>query len=421
EEAPIWFLRVRGAVRRGARLIVANARATRLDRSAAHQLRYRYGAAPHLLAALLRALLLPEPQPEEAVSVVGNPSPPGLETLQARLAGQAGEALARQAGVAPDEVQAAAQAVAEAERLVIVFGSEGLAPEAVEALVQMAANLLVVTGHAGEPDSGLLPLWPHNNTQGAQDLGLCPIRLPGYRFAEEAGLNFAGMLAAAQGGDLKAMLIAAADPVGDDPGTAAALEKLDFLVVQELFLTETARRADVVLPALSFAEREGTYTSGDRRVQRFYRALPPLGEGRADWEILTRLGRRLGLDWPYRTAEEVFQALVSAVPIYAGLSYERLAETEPQWPPVGREDLYFSGTAYQNEGGLGRRWPSLVEQDPSLARLAWVPLPVPPDQAPETVPVRRLMRAGTLINRSTVLKPRLIDLRERREEAVSPR
>ena len=422
EAAPIWFLRVRGAVRRGARLIVANARATRLDRSAAHRLRYHYGTAPHLLAALLRALLVPEPRPEgEAVPVVGNPSLPGLETLRTRLAEQDGEELARQTGVAPEEVRAAAQAVAEAERLVILFGSEGMAPEATEALVQMAANLLIVTGHAGEPDSGLLPLWPHNNTQGAQDLGLCPVRLPGYRPVEEAGLGFTGMLAAARAGDLKGMLIAAADPVGDDPGTADALEKLDFLVVQELFLTETARRADVVLPALSFAEREGTYTSGDRRVQRFYQALPPLGEGRPDWQILTRLGRRLGLDWPYRTAEEVFQALVSAVPIYAGLSYERLAETEPQWPPVGREDLYFSGTAYQNEGGLGCRWPSLVEQDPTLARPAWVPLPVPPARPPETVPVRRLMRAGTLINRSTVLKPRLIDLRERPKEAVSPR
>ena len=134
--------------------------------------------------------------------------------------------------------------------------------------------------------------------------------------------------------------------------------------MQELFFTETARQADVVLPALAWAERDGTFTNAERRVQRYYKALPPTGQAKADWEIFRAIAERLGLKWPLFSAEGVMNDIVAKVPAYAGLDYTRLAETKEEWPPVGTSnDLYFGGTAYDNRGGVGAQTKSLFEID----------------------------------------------------------
>ena len=172
-------------------------------------------------------------------------------------------------------------------------------------------------------------------------------------------------------------------------------------------MTDTARQADVVLPALSFAERDGTTTSADRRVQRFYRALPGLGDGKADWEIAQDIAWRLDLRWDYHTAEEVFAEIASAHPRYAGLSYAALAQSAAQWPPVGEKDLYFGGTAYDNRGGLGAQTKSGVELD-GRASLAWIDAPARPDGF-LVVPSRRLYARGTLIDQSEPFQPRLLN------------
>ncbi|HJW84355.1 MAG TPA: molybdopterin-dependent oxidoreductase, partial [Anaerolineae bacterium] len=179
-----------------------------------------------------------------------------------------------------------------------------------------------------------------------------------------------------------------------------------FVVVQELFMTETARQADVVLPALSFAERDGTYTSGDRRVQRFYRALPPMGDGKADWEIAQDIAWRLGLKWDYQTAEEIFAELAAQQPRYAGLTYGALAQTVDEWPPVGDNDLYFGGTAYDNRGGIGAQTKSDVEIGGKVA-LKWID--APPIEGRTLLPPRRLYDRGTLIAQSTVFQSRLME------------
>jgi NADH-quinone oxidoreductase subunit G len=159
---------------------------------------------------------------------------------------------------------------------------------------------------------------------------------------------------------------------------------------------------------LSFAERDGTYTSGDRRVQRFYRALPALGEGKADWEIVQDIAWRLGLKWDYQTTEEIFAEIATAYPPYAGLTYAALAQTEDQWPPVGDDDLYFGGTAYDNRGGLGAQTKSGVEMDGKVD-LMWI-------DAPDVsggylaVPSRRLYDRGTLIAQSKMFQSRILDL-----------
>jgi NADH-quinone oxidoreductase subunit G len=395
EEAPVWFLRIKAAAQRGAKLIVVNGRETKLDRYAAHSLRIRYGSVPHLLLGLTRLTLDP------------NCRVRGLEELKENLSAFAPGSIQRLTGISAEALEAAATTLIEAQDLIVVFGSEGLNEFGAQALAQASANLLLATGHVGRANNGLLPLWPHNNTQGAADMGVRPDTGPGYQQIVEHGWDFGSLVSAANHAGVKLLWIAGADPIGNDPSTALALEALQFVVVQELFLTDTAQLADVVLPALSFAERDGTYTSGDRRVQRFYRALPALGQCRPDWAIFADAAVRLGADWRLDSAPSVLATINTWVPLYAEMTLSAIQATEPQWPPVGQDDLAFAGTAYQNTGGIGRRWPALSESQSFEPAFDWVELPAFNDADLVATPVRRLYRPGTLIDRSPILAQRI--------------
>jgi NADH-quinone oxidoreductase subunit G len=281
EEAPVWWLRVKQAADRGATLVVANARGTRLEKFAGFVVRYSYG--------------------DEIATVAGLP--------------------------AKEKIGAA---IKDARNLVVFFGSDGLGLAGTASLAVACAEL--VKDRAGKPNNGLVGVWPHANDQGAWELGLRPL----------------DDLQAAYD-DAEVLYIAAADPVGD--GTLK-LKKGKFLVVQELFLTGTAKAADVVFPARAFAEREGTFTSGERRVQRFYAAVPAIGETKTDYAITSELGARLGVVLA-SSAGGVFARMAESAAAFAGLTLERLAETVPQWPAVGRSELYYGGTTYENAQGLG--------------------------------------------------------------------
>jgi NADH-quinone oxidoreductase subunit G len=395
EQTPIWFLRIKAAVQRGAKLITVNGRETKLDRYASHQLRIRYGSAPHLVLGLTKLAL------KDDVSVHG------FGIFKEYLCDFNPKAIGRFTGVSPEDLEVVAETVAQAEDVVVIFGREGLTDRGALGLAKAAADLLLATGHVGRANNGLLPLWHQNNTQGVVDMGIRPDAGPGYQTIVEHGWDFESILTAAKHGSVKFMWFAGADPLGDDPSIREAVEALQFLVVQELFLTDTARQADVVLPALSCAERDGTYTSGDRRVQRFSRALPPLGLGRADWAILADVAARLGADWRFDSAATVLKTINEKVPLYAGMTLEALGATESQWPPVGYNSIYFAGTAYRNSGGLGQRWPAAAEAQDATLTFEWVELPPIHDADLIAVPVRRLYRQGTLINRSTILEKRL--------------
>ncbi|HKZ83237.1 MAG TPA: NADH-quinone oxidoreductase subunit NuoG [Anaerolineae bacterium] len=387
EEAPIWFLRIRGAVKRGAQLIVAHGYETKLDRSARLALRYKLGAEPYVAFGILNGLL--SENRGEGVE--------GFAEVKGRAAEYTPEKVEQLTGVAAPAIREAAQIIAEATDVVIIFGQMALnlvktggetrsVPQA-SALAQACANIAVATGRFGRPNNGLLPLWPHNNTQGTHDL------IGDLRFGAEPMPEVLYMVGT--------------DPVGEEHMPRRRGDDGPFRIVQELFLTQTAQDADVVLPALSFAERDGTTTSADRRVQRFYRALPGLGDGKADWEIAQDIAWRLDLRWDYHTAEEVFAEIASAHPRYAGLSYAALAQSAAQWPPVGEKDLYFGGTAYDNRGGLGAQTKSGVELD-GRASLAWIDAPARPDGF-LVVPSRRLYARGTLIDQSEPFQPRLLN------------
>ncbi len=200
--------------------------------------------------------------------------------------------------------------------------------------------------HAGKPNSGLVAVWQRANDQGAWELGYQPAP------------DLAGLLAHSG-----VLYIAAADPVGDDPAVLKAPRTSGFLIVQDLFLTETAKLADVVLPAQANVERDGTYTSAERRVQRFFPVLPALPGTMADFEIAARIKQQvLRMSLETGSASQTFLALAVHTPAFAGLNYQKLSETKPQWPIVGRDDLYYGGTGYANEQGLGVKLPTAAEK-----------------------------------------------------------
>jgi NADH-quinone oxidoreductase subunit G len=373
EEAPVWWFRLKQAVERGAKLVVLNLRPTRLDKFASHAIHYALGEA---LSTVHQLVNLAKVETETADS---------------------------------DPLAAAAETLITANNLVAYYGSEGLTYEQTGMLARLLANLLLIENddgesHAGRVNNGLIPVWPHSNTQGAWDMGVHPALGPGYAPLAEPGLDAAAIYDGAADGSLQALFVVGADPVGD--GLIDGRGQLNFLVVQELFMTETAAQADVVLPAQSWAEREGTFTSGERRVQRYYPAIPVVGQSRADWQILAQIGERVGLSKPAFAAGLAFRDLAQAVKPYRELDYRSLAWTEKQWPDVGGEDLYYGGTAYDNRSGLGLQWPASAEN----SAVEPFDIPVVDDTIPTelyVVHTAALYTPGTLIDQSAVLSLRV--------------
>ena len=300
EEAPLWWLRVRQAAERGAVLIVANPRPTRLDASASHVFRYEPGGESTFISSLL-----PNKKEESA-------------------------------GIA--------KVFAESTNAVVIFGSEGIGLAGSQRLAAACAELLAQTGHVGKPNNGLMAAWRSGNTQGAWDMGFHPSS----NLKEK--LSKAGLL-----------FIAGADPAGDDPDLARAVDLAACVIVQELFLTETAKRADIVFPALAFTEREGTYTSGERRVQRFYQAVPALDGARADFTIAAQIAQHAGVELETQSASLIMKEIASLLPAYRGITYQELAESAGSEASL-RRDLYFNGTSYVNRQGYGIQLPSAVER-----------------------------------------------------------
>jgi NADH-quinone oxidoreductase subunit G len=363
EEAPVWWLRVKQAAERGANLIVANPRRTKLDAEAKHVVRYGYGEEAAVLHAMLDSFSPKKPdQPESVKNLLRS-----------------------------DELKTAAQEISSAENLVIFYGSEGTDLASSHSLAGAAANLLIATGHVGRPNNGLVAVWDKGNAQGAWDLGFKP----------------SPDLAAAMK-DAAVLYIAAADPAGDDPALAAAVDGAQFVIVQELALTKTAQAADVVLPAQAFTEREGSYTSGERRVQRFYPAVPPLAGTLADYAIAAKLADLVGVKLEGVLPAKVFAGVVAANEAYKDLDYGKLAETAEQWPIIGRADVYYGGTTYDNTQGLGVKLSNAAERGQS---------PVLSFEAPQereavkdgllAVPITKLYDRGNMISKTALLQNRL--------------
>jgi NADH-quinone oxidoreductase subunit G len=364
EEAPIYSLRVKQAVDRGATLILINPRPTRLDRYATHLLRYPYGDEADIVRELIDARMTKRAEMEE-------------ESLHI-AEGQ--------------DIHAAADALARAENAILFFGSEGAGLAESVALADALAELLIASGHAGKPGSGLIGVWPQANNQGAWDMGFQPV------FDLRESWQAA-----------KAAYVVACDPLGDDIRLAETVASPDFLVVQELFLTRTAKLADVVLPAQVFTEREGTFTNGERRVQRYYPAVPPRGMALPDYSITGRIGECLGLDLESRLAMGVMERISAEIPAYAGVTYLKMAEVTEQWPAIGRGDLNYGGTAYENKQGLGIPLPTAGPYKTGFipASLTGEVQPVARFAGLLAVPISRLYDRGQTLMPSALLQTKI--------------
>ncbi len=399
EEAPILYLRVAGAAsKRGAHVINAGARRTKLDGQAQTVLRYRCGSAAHLAWGLVAEVLAHGLVNQDWAARLE-----GLADLQKAVQAYTPEKVAATTGVPAEAISAAAKAFAGAENGIILFGLEAGSDPSLRAAVEALALL---TGHAGRPDNGVIAVLPHANSRGAADMGVLPHRLPGYRPVEgQAGLSAAEMLT--PGSPVKGLLIAAADPAADSDTWRAALEQLDFLVVQELFLTETARMADVVLPARGVAERDGSFTNLERRVQAFDPGVPAPGQAWADWLIISALAGMMGADWPYASADGVMAEITRSVPLYQGMAFENLVA------PITLErrtsHYIYEGMSFTADIREGVQWPTLAEGDASLPLRFVAPADPPAADDGDFILAapRVLYDAGRLLAEAELVYPRL--------------
>ncbi len=257
-------------------------------------------------------------------------------------------------GVPAEDLKRAARMYARAKRASILY-SMGITQHTTGTdNVKSVANLSMLCGNVGIEGGGVNPLRGQNNVQGACDMGALPNVFPAYQqvaapevraFFEKAwgvqtlpgkpGLTIMEIMNAAHHGDIKGLYIMGENPMISDPDLSHAeesLKKLDFLVVQDIFLTETARLADVVLPSASFAEKEGTFTNTERRVQRVRKAVGSPGEALPDWEIIARIATRMGYPMAYGNAREIWEEIRKVTPSYAGISYKRIEREGLQWP-----------------------------------------------------------------------------------------
>jgi NADH-quinone oxidoreductase chain G len=352
---PIVDLRIRKALRRGAEITVVTSEPTRLDRLATRVIRYQLGqsgAVARALLALVRSEGLTRGDYAERMAAPsGGASDHFAEADLVTLAAQAGADLGA--------LRELTRALAGARAATILY-DEMVTREPTGAQLPAAVlELALLTDSYGRPGAGAGPLFEDVNSLGARDMGLLPDRLPGYlpvadaeareRLArawgvdalpETPGLDCAAMLA----GGVRALYVMGADPArhADPP----ALEGLEFLVVQDLFLTETARRADVVLPAAAYTEKDGSFTNTERCVQAVRRAMVPLPGARADWEILQGVARALGLRWSYRSPAGVLAEIGRTVPIYAGLTRAALGATGVRWPTGPAERANGAGPVH---------------------------------------------------------------------------
>ncbi len=381
EQHPVLGMRIRQAVRqRGAQLIVADPRRIPLAKSATLHLRHTPGSDIALLNGIMNVLIAEDLFDKDFVAARTE----GFEELAAAVAEYTPERAEEITGVPADDIRLAARMLARHKPGALLYAMGITQHTTGHQNVLSCANLQMLLGNMGVPGGGVNPLRGQNNVQGACDTACLPNFYPGYQKvvdedtqakfqnawgrtgSNEIGLTVVEMLNAAEAGDLKAMFILGENPMMTDPDVnhvRKCLQSLDLLVVQEIFMSETAELADVILPGVSFAEKDGTFTNTERRVQRVRKAIEPRGSARPDWEIISdlaqRLQARLGLDtgdaefgaWDYSSPADVMAEMNALVPIYGGISYDRIEEAGLQWPCPASE---HPGTPILHVGKFSR-------------------------------------------------------------------
>lgn len=356
EQHPLIGSRILNAVKNGAKLIVADNRKIRLAKFADIHLRFKNGTDVALLNGIMNVIITEGLENKEFI----NTRTENYEALKKTVEKYTPEVAAEITGLKKEEIIAAARMFAKAKKASIVY-SMGITQHTHGVdNVKSCANLAMLTGNIGKPGTGVNPLRGQNNVQGSCDMGALPNLYTGYqKVTEESirakfetawgvsglpaniGYTVTTAINAAAEGKLKALFIMGENPMLSDPDqnhVKEALEKLDFLSVLDIFPTQTSEFANVILPAASYAEKDGTFTSTERRVQRVRKAIEPIGESKPDWEVLCEIAKRAGYkNMHYNSPGEIMDEIASVTPIYGGISFDRIEQLGLQWPCPNKE------------------------------------------------------------------------------------
>lgn len=350
EAHPIIGAKIINAQKRGAKLIVVDSRAIRLSRHADQHIRIKNGTDIAFLNGLMHVIIEQGLENKDFIAKRTE----NYEELKKLVKQYTPELVAEICGITPDEIKNAARTYATMRKSMLIY-CLGITEHICGVNnVKNVANLAMLTGHIGYAGTGVNPLRGQNNVQGACDIGALPYVYPGYqkcddpatiiRFSEswkvedlpvKKGYMTTTAYDLAKEGKVKAFYIMGADPMNcdaDQTHIKQALSNLEFLVVQDIFLTPTCELAHVVLPGVSFAEKDGTFSNTERRVQRVRKAIEPVGNSKPDWKIICELAKLLGSDMDYQHPSEIMDEMAKVMPIFGGINYERLDKVGLQWP-----------------------------------------------------------------------------------------
>ena len=351
ENHPVLSSFVKRAVtQKGTRLIVVDPRRIKIARFADLYLRQNLGTDVAWINGLMHVIIKEGLYDRDFVERRTS----GFEAVKQTVERFTPEAVQEITGIPAEDIIAAARLYASAERGSILYCMGITQHTTGTDNVKSLANLAMLCGNLGIDGGGVNPLRGQNNVQGACDMGGLPDVYSGYQkvidpaarekmaaawkvkdLPEQPGMKVTAMVPAAHDGTMKAMYIIGENPLVSDPDLnhcEKSLKNLDFMVVQDIFLTETAQMADVVLPSCCFAEKDGTFSNTERRVQRVRKAVAPPGDARDDWWIISEIATRMGYAQSYASSEEIFNELASVTPSYAGITYERIENEGLHWP-----------------------------------------------------------------------------------------
>ena len=416
EGHPLIATRILKAKKRGAKVIVLDPRQNQIGHWADIYYPFNPGTDVAIFNGLMN-IIISEGLADEAYIAERTE---GFEELKALVAEYTPEKVAEITGIPVEGLKEVARTYATQRPSAVIYAMGITQHTTGVDSVKSTANLAMLCGNMGVAGGGVNPLRGQNNVQGACDMGALPNVYSGYqpvavpenqqKFLEAwgstgpltVGITVTEMINLAGEGKIRALYVMAENPMISDPDLNHArecLEKAEFVVVQDIFMTETARLAHVVLPGASFAEKEGTFTNTERRVQRVRKAIEPVGGSRADWEIVCDLAKRMGAQgFDFASAEEVMQEINRVTPSYGGITYERLEELGSlQWPCPNVE---HAGTPYLHKGkftrGKGMFFALPFKQ----------PAELPDEEFPYTLTTGRLMfhfHTGTMTRRSRKL------------------
>ena len=390
ENHPVAATYFKQFTKRGGKLIVMDPRGQGLKRHASHMLQFRPGADVSMLNAIMNVIVEEELYDRQYIAGFTE----NWEEMKAHLAGFTPEKMSEICGIEPDVLRDVARTFAGAKAGMIFWGMGVSQHIHGTDNSRCLISLALMCGHVGRPGAGLHPLRGQNNVQGASDAGLIPMFLPDYQtvtddgvrsaftdvwgsgdFSAEKGLTVVEIMDAVHAGDIKGMYVLGENPAMSDPDVdhaRDALAKLDHLVVQDIFLTETANYADVILPASAWSEKTGTVTNTNRQVQMGRPAVSPPGDSREDWWIEVELAKRLGLDWTYTHPKEVFAEMKLNMGSLDNITWERLENSAVTYPSLDETDpgqAIVFGDGFPRENGRARFTPANV---------------IAPDEAPDS-------------------------------------